>query len=85
MSFTIWRVVRSERLYDDYVHFWRKRTADRSETSKSRAVRVMEEEWDYLVILDACRLDLFREVVDPQCPSVLSGGRIDSAREFPIA
>lgn len=28
------------------------------------AVHVMEEDWDTLIVLDACRVDYFREVAD---------------------
>jgi hypothetical protein len=42
--------------------------------SKSNAVRVMEENWDYLIVLDACRYDTFREVVDAGANYVISGG-----------
>ncbi len=75
MPFNPWIIVRSQKRYDDYVHWTRKRSAKRfPDHSKDRAVRVMEEDWDYLILLDACRLDLFREVVDPGTPHVVSGG-----------
>jgi hypothetical protein len=39
-----------------------------------KAVRVMEQDWDYLIVLDACRYDTFKEVVDAQAGCVISGG-----------
>ncbi|MCK5415392.1 MAG: hypothetical protein KAJ35_08420 [Thermoplasmata archaeon] len=75
MSFNPWKLIRSDKLYDDYVHWNRKRAAKRFPSlAKEHAVHVMDEEWDYLILLDACRLDLFQEVVDPEAPSVISGG-----------
>jgi len=35
----------------------------------------MEEDWDYLIVLDACRYDVFREVVDEKANFAISGGR----------
>jgi hypothetical protein len=83
MPFNPWRIVRSQKRYDDYVHWTRKRSAKRSAKrssplSKEHAVHVMEEDWDYLVLLDACRLDLFQEVVDPEAPHVISGASCTS-------
>jgi len=37
------------------------------------AVRVMEEGWDYLIVLDACRYDTYREVVDWEANYAISG------------
>lgn len=33
-------------------------------SSTGRSVRLMDEEWDVLVILDACRADLFEEIAE---------------------
>lgn len=41
--------------------------------AKRNAVRVMEEDWDYLIVLDACRCDVFRELVDEKANCVISG------------
>lgn len=41
---------------------------------KRNAVKVMGEDWDYLIILDACRYDMFKEVVDEKANYVISGG-----------
>lgn len=56
--------------YDDEL-WWRNRLTDRVIApahrrfgSRSGAVRVMEEDWDNLLILDACRADLFESVAD---------------------
>ncbi len=38
------------------------------------AVKVMEEDWDYLIVLDACRYDTFKKVVDDGAGYVISGG-----------
>jgi len=37
---------------------------------------VMERDWDNLLVLDACRLDLYRAVVDPDCEAVRSRGAV---------
>ena len=42
--------------------------------AKTNAVKVMEEDWDYLIVLDACRYDTFKEVVDERAKYVISGG-----------
>lgn len=42
--------------------------------SKEKAVRVMQRNWDYLIVLDACRCDFFREVIDGSAGCVISGG-----------
>jgi hypothetical protein len=41
--------------------------------AKSRAVRVMEQSWDYLIVLDACRYDTYREVVDEGANYAIAG------------
>jgi hypothetical protein len=41
---------------------------------KANAIRVMKEDWDYLIVLDACRYDTFKEVVDEGANYVISGG-----------
>lgn len=41
---------------------------------KQHATRVMEEEWDFMILLDACRFDMYREVVDSAADSCISGG-----------
>lgn len=43
------------------------------ELTLKNAVRVMEEDWDYLIVLDACRYDTFRKVVDEGAGCVISG------------
>jgi len=41
---------------------------------KRKAIKVMEEDWDYLIVLDACRYDFFKELVDKETDYVISGG-----------
>jgi len=41
--------------------------------SKKNAMKVMEEDWDYLIILDACRYDTFKEVVGEEVSYAISG------------
>ena len=31
---------------------------------KTNAIKVMEQDWDYLIILDECRYDTFCKIVD---------------------
>lgn len=55
--------------YDDQI-WWKKRIAQRivgpihSVYPGHDGIHVMEADWDNLVVLDACRADLFEEVVD---------------------
>ena len=51
---------------------WTK-VANRS-LSTSRAVHVMDEPWDHLILLDACRHDLFCRAVGKDVPFRISGG-----------
>lgn len=44
------------------------------ELSKTKAVKVIEEDWNYLIILDACRYDTFLEVIDEKAKYVISDG-----------
>lgn len=41
---------------------------------KRNAIMVMEEDWDYLIVLDACRYDFFKEAVGKEVNYVISGG-----------
>ncbi len=42
---------------------------------KKRAIKVMRKNWDYLIILDACRYDMFKWVLkDDSIPFAVSGG-----------
>lgn len=52
--------------------WWRERIRDRINAPiqqrlrpRDNAINIVEEEWDTLIVLDACRADLFDEVVDP--------------------
>jgi hypothetical protein len=38
------------------------------------AVKVTQADWDYLIVLDACRYDTFKKVVDGGAAYVISGG-----------
>jgi len=42
--------------------------------TRRNAIKVMEEDWDYLIVLDACRYDIFKEMVDERANYVISGG-----------
>jgi hypothetical protein len=42
--------------------------------SIKNAVRIMDKQWDYLIILDACRYDVFADIVDKNADFVISGG-----------
>lgn len=42
--------------------------------SKRNAIRIMGQQWDYLIVLDACRYDLFRGVVNENTVFIISGG-----------
>lgn len=56
----------------DETHWWRNRIEQRIirpfhlnvYPKRTGSVHVMEESWDNLIVLDACRWDLFEEVVD---------------------
>ncbi|MCI0497628.1 MAG: hypothetical protein L0Z54_04985 [Thermoplasmata archaeon] len=75
MPLNPWRRLRSERLYRAYLPLARRLAWLRyRRLSKAAAIHVMEEEWDYLIVLDACRLDAFRQHVTPVAGSAVSGG-----------
>lgn len=63
-----------------YIHFLNKiiwplfHRELRRELRKTKAVKVMEENWDYLIILDACRHDTFKKLIDEDAKYVISGG-----------
>ncbi|MFW9827319.1 MAG: sulfatase-like hydrolase/transferase [Candidatus Thorarchaeota archaeon] len=42
--------------------------------SKDNAIRIMKQNWDYLIILDACRYDVFKLFVHNDAKPVISGG-----------
>jgi hypothetical protein len=48
----------------------------RFETTHESAIDVMEQDWDYLLILDACRYDVFKEVnwIDGDLDYAISAG-----------
>ena len=39
---------------------------------KTAVVNVIQEQWDYLIVLDACRYDYFKEFYQHYLPGVLS-------------
>jgi hypothetical protein len=43
--------------------------------SKKNAIKVLNKEWDYLIILDACRYDMFKLVVG-KSDFIISGGSV---------
>lgn len=49
------------------------------ELTLKNAVKVMDKDWDYLILLDACRYDTFKKVVDEGAGYVISGGTGTSA------
>jgi hypothetical protein len=71
----IWKIARNELFYENYLKFISVilRAAKR-DLSKKKAIKVMEEDWDFLIVLDACRYDLFKKVVDKDAGYVISGG-----------
>jgi hypothetical protein len=44
--------------------------------SKAKATRVMDRKWDYLIVLDACRYDMFKLVVSKDSDFIISGGSV---------
>jgi len=75
MRFNPWRFLRREKLYIVYLWLLEKYVGARHrKLSKRNAIRIMDQEWDYLIVLDACRYDLFRGVVDENTGFVISGG-----------
>ncbi|MFW9820771.1 MAG: hypothetical protein ACFFE5_14270 [Candidatus Thorarchaeota archaeon] len=44
--------------------------------SKNKAIRVLDKDWDYLIVLDACRYDLFKLVVNKDSDYIISGGSV---------
>jgi hypothetical protein len=42
--------------------------------SKRYAIKIMNQNWDYLIVLDACRYDMFKMIVDKNTKFVVSGG-----------
>ncbi|MFX0073197.1 MAG: hypothetical protein ACFFAO_19130, partial [Candidatus Hermodarchaeota archaeon] len=47
---------------------------DKKEFSKKNATKVMDEDWDYLIILDACRYDAFCEYIGFEVDYIISYG-----------
>jgi hypothetical protein len=75
LNFNLWKLFRSKRLYRNYLLLLRKWVKIRNgQNRKRKAIKVMDQKWDYLIILDACRYDLFKRVVDSSAGSVISGG-----------
>lgn len=74
MMFNPWKSMRVEALYTAYVWAMKVLLSVRHpELSKKKAIRVMDQDWDYLIILDACRYDLYKRVVDQNADFVISG------------
>lgn len=78
---TVRYVVNEMRRHYDDAHWWRERLESRVIGPAQRALEqgetidVMEEDWDNLMILDACRADLFEETLD-----IGRNGEFDSYR-----
>lgn len=72
----IWGYIRKGDLIPFYIWFLAKIIWPlfHKDLAKTNAVKVMEEDWDYLIVLDACRYDTFKEVVDERAKYVISGG-----------
>ncbi len=52
----------------------------RSRYSVKNAVKVMDREWDHLILLDACRYDMYRDLIGSDVGSIVSGGSM--TKEF---
>lgn len=75
MRFNLWKFLRKEKLYRIYIRLLKKYVGARHRQLSTRnAIRIMDQEWNYLIVLDACRHDLFKEVVDENTDFVISGG-----------
>lgn len=75
MRFNLWKFLRKEKLYKIYIRLLKKYVGARHRQLSTRnAIRIMDQEWNYLIVLDACRHDLFKEVVDENTDFVISGG-----------
>jgi len=70
-----WKRLRWEALYRNYLRFLRRYARLRYRRfSKANAVKVVEEEWDHLVLLDACRYDMYADRLKMDVPWKVSGG-----------
>ena len=71
----LFRYLRSGDLMPPYRYFLTKTIWPlfHRELTLKNAVKVMEEEWDYLIVLDACRYDTFKKVADDSAGYVISG------------
>lgn len=60
-----------------YLYFLRKYMIFRYKNlSKKKATKVLDKEWDYLIVLDACRYDMFKRVVSKDSDFIISGGSV---------
>lgn len=60
-----------------YLYFLQKYITFRYKSlSKKKATRVLDREWDYLIVLDACRYDMFKIVVNKDSDFIISGGSV---------
>jgi hypothetical protein len=42
--------------------------------SQKNSIKVIDQDWDYLIILDACRYDMYKIIVDKNADYIISGG-----------
>ena len=71
MYFQLWRPKNA------YLYFLRKYILFRHRNlSKKNATKVLDQNWDYLIVLDACRYDMFKLVVSKDSGFVISGGSV---------
>ncbi|MHA1195487.1 MAG: hypothetical protein ACTSRH_05180 [Promethearchaeota archaeon] len=47
-----------------------------SEYTKKNAIKIVNKEWDYLIVLDACRYDMFKYIIRHNCKYIISGGSV---------
>ncbi len=67
--------IKRDGLYNYYLILFRKYTEFfNPEYSMDKAVHIMKEDWDHLIVLDACRYDMFKEIVDSNAGYIISAG-----------
>jgi hypothetical protein len=42
--------------------------------SRKNSIKIVDQDWDYLIILDACRYDMYQLIVNQNADYVISGG-----------
>ncbi len=76
LLFRIIRRIRKEGFFHSFMYafLWVATSLFNRKYSRRKAIRIMEEDWDHLIVLDACRYDMFREIVDENAGYAISGG-----------